>query len=151
MANCDFQNSCDAPRLLGTGDVSGDGAGANGQAAVLTTSATGTRSEWLSVHLGEYDGSLFTRVDVKFKVRLQVQGNANYDLFVYYPDNDKDVSCEGPKQSGTNPGSLAEETSSQVSDVFGADDSRNVRVEVRNVPNMSGDCGSWTVTVDGNQ
>jgi hypothetical protein len=145
--DCGFANSCESPRALGGGEVSGDG----GSGAALTQEVTGNRSEWFSVHVAELDGSLFTRVDVKFTVRLEITGNANYDLFVYHADNQNDVSCEGPRQSSTNPGSLAEQTSSQVSDVFGADDSRNVRIEVRNVPNMSGDCGSWKLTITGNQ
>ena len=145
--DCGFANSCESPRALGGGEISGDGGGS----ASLTQEATGNRSEWFSVRVGEFDSSLIPRVDVKFTVRLEITGNANYDLFVYHPDNDKDVSCEGPRQSSTHPGSLAEQTSSSVSDVFAADDSRNVRIEVRNVPNMSGDCGSWKLTITGNQ
>ncbi|MBI4511750.1 MAG: hypothetical protein HY698_19105 [Deltaproteobacteria bacterium] len=143
-ARCDFASKCPTVRELGM--ISGDtGTG--------SLKASGTRSEWLLMRLTEDDGSFLEGVDVKGKFTLTSPTGANYDLFLYVASSDEttDVECENSQYSSSSAGSK-DEISVAWSDnrpIGGADDSRNITVEVRHV---SGTCtgGAWSLQIEGN-
>jgi hypothetical protein len=139
-AICTLQNTCDQARLIGSGSIDGD------QNNDLEQT-TGTRSEWLAIDVKEAANST---TSVTFTVSLSIQGDANYDLFIYYPDKhsgaNNETKCDTPSNSSSNPSNASESVMVNIGDTFAADDSRHVRIEVRHI---SGDCGTWTLTVAG--
>ncbi len=130
---CAALSSCYQARYVG--ELSGDESGA-------PLVATGTRSEWVTVRVRE-DSGLARGLDVVLELKGEV--GANYDLFVYRPDDASSMQCTGEAQASAQPGDRPESLSLSWRDRYlGRDDTRTLSVEIRHV---DGDCKPWVLSV----
>ncbi len=134
--SCEPTSGCNAARYLG--EISGDEAS---NSNLLMT--TGKRSEWLTFRINEDSNSSRS---LKATITLSGQGSANYDLFVYVPDDSSSKSCAGPTLSSSKAGAQPDAVSIDKSDAFISDDSRNVTIEVRHI---DGDCEPYILDIRG--
>ncbi len=145
MVSCATLNMCSSARSMSA--VAGD----TGSDIAMTT---GVRSEWLSVHVSDTGG---TGSEIKARVTLTSSGDANYDLIVHQPTPDGG-KAEPPSDCNATPVSSMNATGvDTVSHAWNDDqnflgqtagDGLILSIEVRHV---SGPCGTWSLTVEGNK
>ncbi|MFO0589487.1 MAG: hypothetical protein U0441_18260 [Polyangiaceae bacterium] len=123
-------------------DVSGDEGG--------TSTASGSTSKWLKVHVTETDSSIFAS-DLSYRVTLSSPPGMDYDLYVKEGPQDGNPDCGATSVKGT-PGAGGEQVSASWNDdqgLGGEDDSLWLCIEVQYV--SGSDCNAqWSLTVVGN-
>jgi hypothetical protein len=129
----DYGGTCTGAPSLGT--ISGD-----------TDSDTVVRTlwgnMWYTVHVDENDDWID---QLKVTVSLEVPPGVDYDLYVYCSGG-----CSGGYLSSVGLAGVDEEITARWGDSWGSDDHRDLYIEVRFYSGSTLDCGTWTLTVQGN-
>ncbi len=150
---CALMNMCSSARVIP--EVAGD------TGSEIETTA-GMRSEWLSVAVTDTGGITPTynaTKDLRARLTLTSNDGANYDLFLVRPPDSATGNPSPISDCGAAP--VSSELASGVDSVSTfwpdkanaplgeeAGDAFTLSIEVRHV---SGPCGSWTLTVEGNK
>jgi hypothetical protein len=138
---CTSNATCLAAMDLGA--VSGD-------TGAATVSASGYQAAWYRVRVTENDSSV---VGVKLKVttRLTSPASSNYDVFVYVNTGSDVIECTTPSGTATTTGTTDEIKLNwgEGTVANGADDSRNVSIEVRPISGTCSPAQPWQLIVLG--
>lgn len=142
-SNCDAALTCTSAMALGT--VSGDtGAG--------TLSASGYQAAWFRVRVTE-DYSDSPGLALRVLARLTSPSGSAFDAFVYVNAATDTIECNTTTGTVTSSGNV-KEVRAEWGEGFipnGADDSRDVTIEVRPTAGASCMVGqSWQLQIDGN-
>lgn len=143
--SCALANSCETAVTLAqiAGDTGSD-----------TRMSSGTTSQWLSVKVID---TTLTGDRLRVGITLTSQDGANYDLFVLQPDEagghekaPKDCAATPVSSQNASGVDLVKLDWDDVTNQIGQDDGDGlvIAIEVRHV---SGPCGSWTLSIAGNQ
>jgi len=143
-ASCQAANTCDTALVVSSvrGDTGSD-----------TRMTSGSQSQWLSVKVSD---TTLVGTTLSVGITLTSQGGANYDLFVLQPDErgghniaPKDCAASpisSQNVSGADTVKLSwDDVINSASDTDG--DGLVIAIEVRHV---SGPCGTWNLTIAGN-
>jgi hypothetical protein len=123
------------------GDITGD-EGSD------TRTATGTQSTWYDIVVNEAN---WATVDIKAQITLVSAAGTNFDLYVYVPNSPSGHQCTTVTQSSTLGAGMTDQVHISWPDAtLGANDSRDVRIEVRHVSGACSNSTPWTLTVVGN-
>lgn len=148
-ASCAYPNQC--KDATGMGSIKGDE-----EAEVKTRE--GTTSQWLSIRANEACTGVcnFGRAKtMRIRAQLTVPAGTNFDLYMYMNENSTTATCTRLARKSVKGGADREEVSIAWGETGtwadNADNSTEIRFEVRHV---SGECGSnkkWKLTVFGNR
>lgn len=147
VATCPTVNQCSSARGVQpiAGDLGND---------IRMTSGIG--SEWLSVHVVDTEAEYNATSTLKARFSLTSEEGANYDLFVHKPASTggkatPPTDCSATPMASTNATGVDTVQLSWDDDQNflgqSAGDGLIISIEVRHV---SGPCGSWNLTVEGN-
>jgi hypothetical protein len=139
---CMSAATCQTAMMLGT--VSGDtGAG--------TLTADGHQSAWFRVRVTE-DYSAEIGLALRLKAKLTMPGPNTFDTFVYVNASSDTVECNTTTGTVTNNGNM-KEVKAEWGEGFipnGADDSRDVTIEVRPMGTACSQSQAWHLDLEGN-
>jgi len=141
-ADCASADACLTSVTLGA--VSGD----TGQ-QVLT--ATGSRAAWYRVRVTENDDTLTGR-PVRVSARLTLPASADFDVRIYVNATTDVLECTTPLATAVTTGNvkLARASWGETTIPNGADDSRDVEIEIRPLTGTCLSTEKWQLTVQGN-
>jgi hypothetical protein len=139
--SCTSSATCQTATSLGS--ISGD-TGAGMQVA------SGYQSAWLRVRVTENDSSVSGH-KLSVTARLTSPQSAVYDVYLYVNANTDQIECNTPTGTATNNGTTdtlrIEWGEGTVAN--GADDSRDVSIEVRPVSTQCSSSAAWQLNITG--
>ncbi len=147
-SDCVSPNNCNTARATVPANISGDTSPANNSVTVQ-----GSRDEWIKVRATEDSHSTFgATMTVKAVLTSPSGGNYNLDMFVN--DSTDAVSCSGPVETSSVPGSQTDQVVHQWGETGtfsnGSDDSRTVTFHVKYASGPCGPGNEWTMVISGN-
>ncbi|MBA2538082.1 MAG: hypothetical protein H0V17_00480 [Deltaproteobacteria bacterium] len=140
---CASTATCQTAVSLGT--VSGD------TGNVKLSSTPGHQSAWFRVRVTEDDSDApgFT---LRMAAKLTSPASNDYDVFVYVNAGSDNVECNTTTGTTTTNGTI-NETRAEWGEGFvpnGADDGRDVSIEVRPIGTSCSPAATWTLDIEGN-
>ena len=140
--DCDSADACLTSVTLGS--VSGD----TGDEML---SATGSRAAWYRVRVIENDATLTGR-PVRVLAKLALPASAELDVRIYVNVTTDVLECTTPIATAVSTGNLrvARASWGETTIPNGADDSRDVEIEIRPITGTCLPTEHWELTVEGN-
>lgn len=141
--SCSPLNQCMTARDVGS--VSGDT-----KPVVNSIFENGSAEEWVFFKVKEDSSTPFS--GLSYKVQLTSPPGANYDIFLYHSDNNKNGPvCDNVVKQSTNPAGQLDEIDDGWGDQLASSDTRAVYAHIKHISGPCGPGNEWTLVVQGKQ